>query len=115
MAVRKIDDEGVHLYPLDIKALEKGDYIPPEMCEERTKCKDRNHKNYSLELEAFKERIDLELMRLGRNWTLRCRKDGIAILIDAEASEHNEASFDALKRGLLLRRSAPIGNNEWRI
>ena len=32
MAVRQIDDEGVHLYPLDIKALEKGDYIPPEMC-----------------------------------------------------------------------------------
>jgi hypothetical protein len=109
MAVRKIDDEGVHLYPLDIKALEKGDYIPPEMCEERTKCKDRNHKNYSLELEAFKERIDLELMRLGRNWTLRCRKDGIAILIDAEASEHNEASFDALKRGLRRRARKNLG------
>ena len=109
MAVRKIDDEGVHLYPLDIKALEKGDYIPPEMCEERTKCKNRNSKAYGLELESFKERIDLELTRIGRNWTLRCRKDGIAILTDAEASEHNEAAFDALKRGLRRRARKNLG------
>lgn len=109
MAVRKIDDEGVHLYPLDIKALDKGDYIPPEMCEERTKCRDRNSKAYGLELESFKERIDLELTRLGRNWTLRCRKDGIAILTDAEASEHNESAFDALKRGLRRRAAKNVG------
>ena len=109
MAVRKIDDEGVHLYPLDIKALEKGDYIPPEMCEERTKCRDRNSKAYGLELESFKERIDLELTRLGRNWTLRCRKDGIAILTDAEASEHNETAFDALKRGMRRRARKNLG------
>ena len=109
MAVRKIDDEGVHLYPLDIKALEKGDYIPPEMCEERTKCKDRNSKAYGLELESFKERIDLELTRIGRNWTLRCRQDGIAILTDAEAGDHNRKSFDALKRGMRRRAGKNLG------
>jgi len=109
MAIRKVTEDGRTLYPLDTEALEKGDYIPPEFCEEHTKCRDRNSQRYPLELEAFKERIDHDLMRLGRNWTLTCHKGGIRVLRDEDAATHNARAFKAHQRGLTRRLHKNIG------
>jgi hypothetical protein len=100
MAVRTLTDDGI---PLDVSALEKGDFIPPELCEKRTKCRDRNHPKYALELLAFRDRIDVDLFKLGRNWTLSCHGHGIKVLTDEEASVENEKAFKAGQR-LLGRR-----------
>ena len=103
MAVRKLTDEGVNLYPLDVSALVKGDYIPPEFCEDYTKCHDRNSKDYPLQLQSLKERIDHELLKVGRNWTLVCHKNGIGVLTDERAAGYNEQQFDANMRAARRR------------
>jgi hypothetical protein len=100
MAVRTMTEDGINLYPLDVAALEKGDTIPAELCEQHTKCKDMKSPRYPLELLDLRERIDLELRKQGRNWTLVCKSLGIKVLTDEEASIENERSFKAHQRAL---------------
>ena len=93
MAVRKLTDEGVSVYPLDIAALEKGDFIPPEMVEEYAKVP-RNHPRYQLSLLALKDTIRKGLHRMGRIWTLASKNGGIRVLTDPEASLHNRRRWN---------------------
>ena len=109
MAVRKRNEEGIELYPLDIEALEKGDHIPVEMCEPYTKSKDRHHRLYSLELEQLKASIEKRLAEMGRNWTLWCPRGGISVLTDKEASTENKRRFDLHGRARKRRLSKMLG------
>lgn len=109
MAVRKKNAEGIDIYPLDIEALEKGDHIPVEMCEPYTKCKDRNNKAYSRELEQLKEKIERRLQDMGRNWTLNCPRGGITVLTDADAATENKRRFDLHVRGMSRRLHKNLG------
>lgn len=109
MTVRTLTEDGINAYPLDVAALEKGDFIPPEFCETRTKCRDRNNPKYAIELLAFRDRVDFDLTKLGHNWTLVCRDGGVKVLNDEEASVENERSFKGHQRALGRRMRKNMG------
>jgi len=93
MAVRTIDDEGVSLYPLDIAALEKGDVIPPELCERHLGMK-RTDIRYGQSLVSFRDLVLRGLRRMGRQWTVTTPQSSVKILTDSEAASYNRKEFN---------------------
>jgi hypothetical protein len=102
------------IYPVDPTTLKKGDYLTPDFCETRVKCRDRNHKKYDLQLQSLKEWIERARDFIGAPVVLRCEKGGIRVLDDTGAATYTSQQFDlALRRaGRAHRRSlhVDVGN-----
>lgn len=102
------------IYPVDVTTLKKGDYLTPDFCETRVRCKNRNHKEYPLQLQSLKEWIERAREYVGAPVVLRCEKGGIRVLDDTTASTYTSHQFDlALRRaGRAHRRSlhVDVGN-----
>lgn len=89
-------------WPFDFHAIYKGDTITPDQCE-RIIGMSREQKRYALKLVKLAEILEKGLRRIGRKCTVRCLRDGIRVLTDAEAAEHNDAMVHQHLRG--ARRS----------
>jgi hypothetical protein len=79
-------------YPIDYDTLNKGDTIPAARIE-RITGKTRTDLNYALACMALKERIETDLWKLGKPWTLKQQGEDIVVLTDAEAAEYNDRRF----------------------
>jgi hypothetical protein len=99
-------------HPIDYDALQKGDYITPDVCEAILKLT-RDTKRYPLRLTSLAQHIERELRIRGRPATVACRKDGISILTDSEAARHSVKWREQRVRGIRrdLRRLVNVDVN----
>lgn len=95
----RIGGMSITRYPLDFDALKKGDYIPPERIEEIFQIKlEDDIKAFHLKLLGLKEQIEDRLWARGETATIKIEKDGVRILLDSEAADYNEESFNQALR-----------------
>jgi hypothetical protein len=100
-------------FPIDYDALNKGDTIPADRCEQILGIK-QSVPRYALALLGLKERVEDELHERGKNWTLRTEKGALRVLTDAEASTYNHHESrrhrHALKRRFALGSAVDMAN-----
>ena len=104
------ESTGVNIYPLDVSTLKKGDYLSPDFCETRVKCRDRKNKAYSLQLNALRDWIERARESIGRPIVVKCDHDGIRVLDDEDAATYTSQQFaSALRRaGRAHRKSLHV-------
>lgn len=107
-----MSQEQLSKHPIDYDSINKGDYIPPDVCESILRTK-RDHKKYSLRLCNLAKHIEKELRIRSRPATVVTEKDGITILTDADASRYAVDWRDRRYRGMKkdLRRLAQVDVN----
>jgi len=74
-------------YPVDFEALQKGDFIAPEVIEKWGGVP-RHSIKYGFKLLAFKANVEKELRDLKRPMTLKSEKYGLRLLNDPDASRY---------------------------
>ena len=84
-------------YPLDVSQLEKGDYIPPEMCEEIVNVK-RDCREYPMAVLKLKNEILLLCEAENKIFSARVYKDGVKIHEDGEASVYHSSAMTNAKK-----------------
>ena len=90
-------------HPLDIQALNKGDYITPTECEDITGLS-RNDTQYQFRMQAIREWVYRESKRNGLPLSCGIVNGGLKIHTDAEAAEyHRQMQYEAIAK---VRRSA---------
>lgn len=78
-------DPSDNQYPLDVTALKKGDYLDPEFCAERVKCRAFGTNEYNMALMKLHGQLVHLCEKKGLKLVLRIRKNGIRVLTDNEA------------------------------
>ncbi len=96
-------------FPFDLTGLAKGDWIPPEKCEEVAGYK-RDHRDYPLRLLALSSGLaDAWEAERGEVITTRIENGGIRICADDEAVHVNSGRFAAKVRGMKRDRDRTAG------
>jgi hypothetical protein len=95
------NDERTAMNPLNVEALQKGDYLPPIEIEEIT-GEVEGTQEYQLALLQLRQEIEHGLRFIGRPATIKTEGAGLRILTDSEAAIYNARHGD-LARFKLFR------------